>query len=380
MIRGRVEKKIHVVDKIHRIIILILMRYGKKPNKNNLTYKLIRFIFHKIMGKGTLIHIKFDVTERCNKKCSYCYSGKRNIEPSFDDIRNFFSQFKGRIFRIDIMGGEPMLRKDIYLILKCAKDIGGVSLVTMFTNGTLINEEAASKLKQSGLDVAFVSFYSDNPYLQDRLCSSPGTFEAKILAIKELVRAGIKTYSFTVINKDNVGNIESIDKLVRSFGARVVFFNQIPMNKRDIDCQLSAKELSKVKETLKRISPQHMNSVYNTFKFFGHSCFGGYFMLSVKVDGAVTHCPFVYDVILGNAFKDDIFKLFKKRFSVDEFNNIYIAPDDCLSCCIVNYCRGGCKAGNKTSLGKYNSRPSYCLGPWHSKDTANKIEHIPYWF
>jgi len=378
--KSRLDNNIKEIDRIHRVIILILMRYGKKTNKDNAVYKMAKFIFHKMMGKGTLMHIKFDVTERCNKKCSYCYSGKRGIEPSFDDVRNFFLQLRGRIFRIDIMGGEPMLRSDIYKIIQSAKNNGGIPFVTMFTNGTLINKQAAVELKKSGLDCTFVSFYSDNPYLQDRLCSSPGTFKAKVSAIKELISAGITTYSFTVINKNNFKNIKSIDKFIRTLGAKPVFFNQIPMAKKDLETQLSPEELQKAKETLHEIGSKHMGHVRNMFKFLNRSCFGGYFMVSIKVDGDITYCPFVSDVILGNAFKEDIFEIFRKRLAIQEFRNIYEPPRECLSCSFVQYCRGGCKAGNKVPLGVYNSKSFSCLGPWHDKNRADKINHIPYWF
>lgn len=372
---------IKLIHKLRSFAAAVLLKYGmSKYDDNKIIPKLIKAIFRRLMGSGLLIHLKFDLTERCNKKCEYCYSKRRDIEPSLPDAIKLFSEIKGFIYRLDLLGGEPMLRQDIYEIIQVAKKIGKIRFVTMFTNGTLIDEGAALRLRQAGLNAAFVSFFSSTPYTQDNISSCAGTFEEKISGIKALIQAGIRTYTFTVINKNNFKEIESINNLVRGFGARPQFFNQIPIKEKDISLQLTAEDVYKVKNLLKKLNPGHMSHVYNMFKFTGHSCFGGYFMVSIKADGTVTHCPFISDVVLGNAFKENIFEIFRKRFTVRDFERIYNPPSDCLPCSFVDYCRGGCKAGNKIVLNGYNSKSFYCLGPWQ-KGRAGEIDNcVAYWF
>jgi radical SAM protein with 4Fe4S-binding SPASM domain len=368
------------IRKIRGIAAAVLLSYGmKKYDEGKITSKLIRLIFRRLMGDGLLLHLKLDLTERCNRKCAYCYSQRRDIEPVLSDIIKLFLEVKGFVHRLDLLGGEPMLRQDIYEIITTAKKKGKIRLVTMFTNGTLIDPKAAIKLKQSGLNTAFVSFYSNRPYLQDNISDCEGTFDNKISGLKALLQAGIKTYTFTVVNKNNFADVESINNLVRGLGARPLFFNQIPVKDEDIALQLPAKDVYKLKGLLRKISPEHMSDVYNMFKFTGHTCFGGYFMVSVKVDGTVTHCPFIYDVVLGNAFKENIFEIFRRRFTVGEFEKIYNPPADCFSCSFVNYCRGGCKAGNKIVLDEYNKKCFYCLGPWEKGKPENMDKCVAYW-
>jgi len=373
--------RIKSILKLKSFAAAVLLKYGmSKYDDNKIIPKLIKVVFRKLMGSGLLIHLKLDLTERCNRRCEYCYSKRRDIEPSLSDIIKLFSEVKGFIYRLDLLGGEPMLRQDIYEIIQAAKKIGKIRFVTMFTNGTLIDGEAALRLRRVGLNAAFVSFFSNTPDLQDNISGCAGTFEEKISGIKGLIRAGIKTYTFTVINKNNFKEIETINNLIRGFGARPLFFNQIPIKEEDISLQLSAEDVYKVKDLLRKISPGHMSHVYNMFKFTGHSCFGGYSMVSIKVDGTVTQCPFIYDVALGNAFKENIFEIFKKRFTVEDFEKIYNPPADCLSCSFVDYCRGGCKAGNKIALNEYNKKSFYCLGPWQ-KGKPEKIDDcVAYWF
>jgi len=373
--------EIKLIHKLRSFAAAILLKYGmSKYDDNKITSKPIKAIFRRLMGNGLLMHLKLDLTERCNRRCEYCYSKRRDIEPSLPDIVKLFSEVKGFVYRLDLLGGEPMLRQDINEIIQAAKKIGKIKLVTMFTNGTLVDGKTAVRLRQVGLNAAFVSFFSSTPYTQDNISNCTGTFEKKISGIKALIEAGIRTYTFTVINKNNFKDIGSINNLVRSLGARPIFFNQIPTKEEDISLQLSSEDAYKVKDLLKKLNPRHMLHVHNMFKFTGHSCFGGYFMLSIKVDGTVTHCPFIYDVVLGNAFKENIFEIFKKRFIVEEFEKIYNPPSDCFSCSFVDYCRGGCKAGNKIALTEYNKKSFYCLGPWQRVKLGNMDNCVAYWF
>jgi radical SAM protein with 4Fe4S-binding SPASM domain len=373
--------QIKTIGKLRSLAAAVLLKYGmSRYDDNKISSMLIKAIFRKLMGSGLLIHLKLDLTERCNRRCEYCYSKRRDIEPSLPEIKKLFSEVKGFIYRLDLLGGEPMLRQDIYEVIQAAKKTGKIRLVTIFTNGTLVDKEAALRLKQAGLNAAFVSFFSSTPEIQDNISGCSGTFEKKLSGIKALIQEGIKTYTFTVINKSNLKDIESMNNLVRGLGARPLFFNQIPVNDKDISLQLSSAEVYKAKNLLKKINPGRMSRVYNMFKFTGHSCFGGYFMASVKVDGSLTHCPFIYDVVLGNAFKENIFEIFKKRFTVGEFEKIYNPPADCLCCFFVDYCRGGCKAGNKAVLNEYSKKCFYCLGPWQRGRLDSMDNCIPYWF
>ncbi|MFA5149486.1 MAG: radical SAM protein [Candidatus Omnitrophota bacterium] len=358
------------------IISLLLLAYGKKAGSNTIAYKTIRHTFHKFMKGGRLLFVKLDLTERCNGNCEYCYSERRDIEPSLGEIEKFFSQLKGRLCGIDLMGGEPMLREDINEIIKAAKKIGKIFRVRMFTNGTLIGRKSAINLKKNGLGVAFVSFYSNVASLQDSISGYDGTFEKKITAIKELVRAGIKTYTFTVLNKKNVNQITSIRTLIRELGASPVFSNQIPINNEISSIQLTPKEVYGVKESLGKNSKAHMTMVNNMFEFAERVCFGGYYLLSIKVDGAVTHCPFIYDIALGNAFKEDIFEIFKRRFSVKAFRDAYGIPAECLPCVFVKYCKGGCRAGNAD----YSKKSFSCQGPWQDVEFGKMSYCISHWF
>ena len=86
------------------------------------------------------------VTERCNLHCRMCGVCERPSAPSASDELTF-SQYKTLLETaatrlgttlVSIGGGEPLLRQDIFDIIRCAADAG--MSVHICSNGLLINK------------------------------------------------------------------------------------------------------------------------------------------------------------------------------------------------------------------------------------------------
>jgi len=88
-------------------------------------------------------------TMRCNLRCQGCYaanySQKDDLE--FEVIDRILTEGEELgIFWLTILGGEPFIRQDMWEIYKRHSDI----FFQVYTNGTLIDKEAAKKLGRSG--------------------------------------------------------------------------------------------------------------------------------------------------------------------------------------------------------------------------------------
>lgn len=140
------------------------------------------------------------VTTRCNLRCRMCgvcdYSATDNIpELSTDEwLRVVDSGVKLGMMLFSIGGGEPMLRPDLYQIIRHARN-QGVS-VHLCTNGLLLNSENVAKLRESKVNTVSVSLESPVAEVHEML-RGKGTYHPTVEGIRRLraeapdIRVGI---------------------------------------------------------------------------------------------------------------------------------------------------------------------------------------------
>jgi GTP 3',8-cyclase len=123
---------------------------------------------HLIDGQGRVAtKLRVSVTDRCNYACLFCMPEKDKVrwipQPDildFGEIERAVRVFAALgIQRVRVTGGEPLLRKDVELLVGKLTRIGGIRSVDMTTNGWFL-EEKAKPLKDSGLRGVTVSLHS----------------------------------------------------------------------------------------------------------------------------------------------------------------------------------------------------------------------------
>ena len=112
--------------------------------------------------------ISWNLTKRCNLNCSHCYldadfrgglkTDELNTEECFRVIDQI-AEVNPNAFLI-LTGGEPLLRPDIYEIIRYAAD--RKFMVVLGTNGTMINRVNAEKIKAAGAHGVGISIDSMN--------------------------------------------------------------------------------------------------------------------------------------------------------------------------------------------------------------------------
>ncbi|KRU17763.1 GTP 3',8-cyclase MoaA [Bacillus pumilus] len=118
--------------------------------------------------------LRISVTDRCNFRCTYCMPAEifgpdypfLNKEEllSFEEIEQLATLFAKDlgVVKIRITGGEPLMRKDLPLLIEKLSKIPGIEDIAMTTNGTLL-PVYAEKLKKAGLQRVTISLDSLNP-------------------------------------------------------------------------------------------------------------------------------------------------------------------------------------------------------------------------
>jgi 12,18-didecarboxysiroheme deacetylase len=160
--------------------------------------------------------VVWNITQRCNLKCVHCYSRSEDKKYSnelstdegiqlLDDLAGFGSPV------VLFSGGEPLIRPDILKLIQHAT-VSGMRAV-LSTNGTLIDESMATKLKDIGLSYVGISL-DGLQKVHDSFRGVDGTFERVLRAINNCKAAGLKVGLRFTINKRNFQEIDGIFDLV----------------------------------------------------------------------------------------------------------------------------------------------------------------------
>jgi len=163
--------------------------------------------------------IGIEITGRCNLQCKHCYmTSKREVlveEISCKRWLKFFDDLKtefGNKVSIQITGGEPLARNDIFEILTHLKKLG--FRVTLASNGLFFSLENIKELKKYVvvLSVSLDGFEESHNYLRGAL-----VFKQTVENVKLAKELGIKNLGIkTTVHKNNFQELNKFYKFVQS--------------------------------------------------------------------------------------------------------------------------------------------------------------------
>ncbi len=359
---------------------ILLKKLGKAMPGSRLQ-AVIRGFSRRFVG-GYPYVIKLDITDACNLKCKMCYAKNEDREIPLDNLLSILKQIGNVPLRLDLLGGEPLLRKDICELIRYAKGQTAIKEIVLYTNGTLANEALAAGLSRAGLDKVIVTFVSQDPLRHDSFAGVKNSWEQTVSGIKNLLKAGIEVYTFTALHSENIMDYEQINRYVREqLKAKPLFYQYVPQRQNDPLMPRLEKWHEAKRKILCDYSPQHFDYIKEILTFCGKVCLGGYYAISIKADGSVTPCPFISDICIGNVFKENIWDIFAKRYTYREFREFMELPEDCVECSYKDFCGGGCKAGNKILFGSYLRKDCRCFQT-HKRSvvTSEMPDKIPTFF
>jgi len=173
----------------------------------------------KAIQLGIPLGVHLDVTWRCNERCVHCYLDHDDLgEMSYDEIEDLMSQMAAAgVFFLTISGGEPMLRKDIFPIIRRAREL--TFNVKLKTNAILIREKEAALIRDLGIETVQVSIYSHRPEVHDAITKVKGSLERSLAAIRFMVSSGLKVTMANVVMKQTRWDYPDVQKLAAELGA-----------------------------------------------------------------------------------------------------------------------------------------------------------------
>jgi len=334
-------------------------------------------------------HPAWEVTSACNLRCIHCHAESSNPdlnELSTDEGKRLIDNMaKIDEFRVLVYtGGEPLVRPDIFKLLKHSKNVGFANIIA--TNGTLIDEETAWKLKEHGVICNAISLDASNPKINNFIRNNPKAFDLALRGVEATKKAGILLQINTTAMEYNMPYVSELIDFVDEQEASIMLMYQLvavgrgekiesATLKREANSNLS-KLISSKQENTKTIiepvaGPQYWpyilekkgmkNGLWLKFaeKVF-HGCAAGRGFVYIKSNGDVWPCPFV-EVTAGNVRETSFQNIYEESIVFKNLRNREeTLKGNCGDCRYKTIC-GGCRGRAMAYTDDYLAEDPSCF-------------------
>lgn len=179
---------------------------------------------------------------------------------SFDEIERLVRVLSNLgINRVRVTGGEPLLRKDVELLVERLAGMEGIDSVDMTTNGWFL-EEKAERLKRAGLRGVTVSLHSLNREKFARI-SGVDALDRVLRGVDKAIRVGLDPVKVNSVAIKGY-NDDEIPELVEYANQRNIslrFIEFMPLDGRGVwtpDMVMSGKEILERLSRNYRLTPR----------------------------------------------------------------------------------------------------------------------------
>ncbi len=170
----------------------------------------------------------WNITRTCNLRCIHCYTDSHNKaytgELTTEEGKILLKDLSDfRVPAILFSGGEPLMRPDLFELAGYAASLG--LRPTLSTNGTMITESVAKKIKESGFTYAGISLDGIGE-VNDRFRGSKGAFKEAVKGFRNCQSEGQKVGLRLTLTGHNYKDLEKIFDFIEDEGIeRACFYH-----------------------------------------------------------------------------------------------------------------------------------------------------------
>ncbi|HOE44384.1 radical SAM/SPASM domain-containing protein [Methanothrix soehngenii] len=176
-----------------------------------------------------MLIIAWELTAACNLSCRYCRASASHEpdqgELDTDEAKRFVESIAPRKPMLILSGGEPLLRPDLFQIIRLAVSLG--IRVSLASNGTLITSGLAEEIADSGVSRVSISLDGADAAMHDH-GRGQGSFERSIRGIENLRGRVDFQINFTVTQKNQSELIRIFDLAEKLGAAALHIFFLVP--------------------------------------------------------------------------------------------------------------------------------------------------------
>lgn len=322
--------------------------------------------------------LQWHLSENCNLKCLHCYQENHQpVQLEYNQLVKFYEQFKDLLVQknikghINLTGGEPFCNPYLFKILDLIKKDHDLISFSILTNGTLITEEIAERIKEYNpyyVQVSLEGGKKINDYIRGE-----GTYKKIAQGIQNLRKQDIFTSISFTANKLNYKDFPKVVKYARKYNVNNVWSDRyIPLgNSEDKDLAMTLqqtrdyleimdRERNKLMKLKNNITTISMNRAlqFQMTNDFAYGCTAGNTLLTIMENGDLVPCRRM-PIIVGNLLKSTMYDLYENNEILKELRKNKI-PDECRNCEHSEMCHGGLKCLTYAMYNNLNHKDPGC--------------------
>lgn len=361
------------------LLSLLAEKYNISPDENEI-YSIIETLHnakvlyfegednqlkHEDFSSYVIQYITFNITDSCNLYCSHCYIDSSNQNKQFMSLEtakkiiDSIAPYMIEDCRVNISGGEALLNKDLFDILKYfeSKNIGKLNLVT---NGTLITKEVASKLKEIGNLRVQISLDGASPEVHEEI-RGKNTYQKTMKGINNLIEQDVKVHLSPMVTKSFFDEIDDYFTLAKKLGIKAVFLQPVinvgRAKENGLERVNNAIVFKKVVEMYEN-DPSLIDLIPGTLEamFMANikllnrfvNCGTGMGTLAIQPNGDCYPCPntIIESMKCGNILENDFYNIWMDSAIFNTLREIRVDKSldaKCGKCEVRHFCGGGCR-------------------------------------
>ncbi len=343
--------------------------------------KVFDSISNSVLRKKPLTNLAYIlVTDYCNFRCGYCFIENSLKGPSIsmskdlaDKVINVLINEAKQVpeYRVTFYGGEPFSNSEIvFYIIEKLEQASTRFKFSCVTNGSLLTEELAKKLKQHNVTVGLSLDGWVNIDKNRIFTNGKETFYSALKALALLKEADVNTGISCTITKQNYKYAEEIVEFIQKLGIRTIGFNLLTRLKEPSEYEvpdpkqlahhlfrayLKANELHMFED---RIGNRRASYFFKEIlHLYDCPAFGQLIFFSPS--GTVGPCHAFYpsgkyQIPIKANLKVPEEPLFYKWLEIGTLKN-----KDCMRCPALGICGGGCAYDIYVKTGKLGIKEDY---------------------
>ncbi len=333
------------------------------------------------------IYMTLGITSGCNYRCKHC--GNNSIIPKETDLKNeevyklLDEMIELNLLKINFTGGEPTTNPHLIEYIRYVK--GKIPRITMTTNGSLITDEFAKRLKDAGLNMAKISIDGLSKF-HNQFRNFENAYEKAIAAIKNFQKHGIEVRVQTTLTKDNTKDLLDLMEVLSDLKiSHQTIVPVCPIGRADREMMLDKESYKnfiydmylKVKDLIEKGTTTNfqIRPVFGARELFEglkntsfetlsmkYSCEALQNTMEIQPNGDVVPCSFL-SLPIGNVREKSLIEIWKDS-EANKLRGLFENNknnEHCSNCSKSELCNGGCIANKYYYHNDLTKKEPYCF-------------------